>query len=224
MKVANLLETAHESFRQAALRYQQELIDAGVEDVKLITPSRSLLKDAVEENGMRGIIASIALELVDPKLNNAVLLLSQRPTTNKYDLYHVYTDGWSLSAQSMVDHILRWVASGGLKEDAAEPSASTKLHRFAKELQAHGFEAEVSNKAPSSSINSSKLGIEVSGYGVKDFIKLYRPLWRWEADAGYFADVKHEQRFRSVREMVDKLQQFYRRLPKCLEYNKALVK
>lgn len=103
-------------------------------------------------------------------------------------------------------------------ETASALSAMTILTRFAKALIAHGFEAEVKKSSKPGIINSSKLCIEVKGYGLKDTLKLYKPLWRHERGMIAFVDVKHERRFASVTDMVVQLKDKYPKLPKCLSY------
>jgi hypothetical protein len=104
------------------------------------------------------------------------------------------------------------------------PSAHTTLSRFAKELEAKGFEAEVKSSSKPGIINRSKLCIVVKGYGLRDVIKLYKPLFGWEDTSTYFVDSKHEKKFRTVQELVAVLKDKYKRLPKCLSYVPPVVK
>ena len=104
------------------------------------------------------------------------------------------------------------------------PSAHTTLSRFAKELEAKGFEAEVKSNSKPGIVNRSKLCIVVKGYGLNDVIKLYKPLFGWEDKSTYFVDSKHEKKFRTVKELVDVLKDKYKRLPKCLSYVPPPVK
>lgn len=97
------------------------------------------------------------------------------------------------------------------------PSPKAKLERFVKLLTSHGFEAKVVSKG-GSKFSKSKLCIEVSGYGMKDTLKLYKPLWKWEQDRNELIDTKHERRFSTVEEMVERLKEFYPKLLKCLVF------
>ena len=229
MKVITLLE-AEETAKQAAFRFQQELLDAGAEDADLSQVSYAKYKDATLNNGMTDISRDVSIDVVLSTGDKVNLLLSFRKLIKDWALYDIDTDAWFTEADKALQHLeARFLRLQ--KEDesyvdesvsGSGPSSSTKLARFAKELAAKGFEAEVSNKAPVGVINSSKLGVKVKGYGIDDFFKLYKPLWKWESTDTCFADCKTEKKFSTVQELVDKLKERYPKLPRCLTFKQPL--
>jgi hypothetical protein len=228
MKVAVILE-AGGSVKAAAFKFQQELLDTGgsedTVDVELVEPNRILISKAIHENGCDEVISTkIALMLDSAMLDKPIeLLLVYYRAIAKWGLYHVQTDRFTTDTAEMLEILVKWEQDGRMNE-SVEMSASTKLARFARELIAHGFEAEVKNKSKVGIVNRSKLCIQVKGYGIKDEFKLYKPLWKWEADRGELVDVKHERKFATVKEMIAKLKEFYPKLPKCLTYMPPPVK
>lgn len=102
--------------------------------------------------------------------------------------------------------------------ESLEVSNATKLNRFVKELTSKGFDAEIVRSLPKDVINSSKVGIRIRGYGMRDDVKLYKKFYNWEEDRGEFVDFKHHKKFSNVTEMVAALKEFYPRLPACFDY------
>lgn len=217
--------------RQAALKFQTELLDINdALDIELVPTSISLLSDAISNNGMSATFASFMLlltksEAEQPRLTQLALLLHYFVRGKTFHLYHVDTDFSSATASRMYDHLKTHAAKLLAEaEEASQPGAMTILTRFAKELVSHGFEAEVKSSSEPGIINSSKLCIEVKGYGMKDSLKLYKPLWNHEKGMVAFVDVKTERRFSTVAEMVAVLKERYPKLPQCLSYFPPAVK
>lgn len=206
--------------KRVALDLQSALLDAddtGDLNVELVSMPPRLKHAAVVENGMTNQFAQFALRVsFDGAPASAPLLIHYSSNTDKaWRYYHVDTDRLEHSASSMLDHVRALLTT--VKEDAPL-SAHALLNRFAKQLIAKGFEAEVTSKSKPGVVNRSKLGIEVKGYGMKDTLKLYTPFWKHEKGMLAFVDTKTEQRFSTVAEMVEKLKGKYPKLPKCLSF------
>lgn len=237
MRITSLIEdVADLNVRQWALKFQQELLDCCADDdvVKLGKPSPMVLHDAIVNNGCK--VEQVCHDICI-YYNGYPLLLIYRPglcsssvssmtagsylgkKPERYCVYDVDTDVHLDSAAKMREHIL---AKPVKEELTATPSASTTLARFARELIAHGFTAEVKSKSKIGVVNRSKLSIEVKGYGVKDEFKLYKPLWKWEDSAITFVDAKHERKFSTIAGMITALKEFYPKLPSCLSYVKPV--
>lgn len=224
--------------KRVALDLQSALLDAddtGDIDVEIISRPPRLKHAAVVENGMTDQFAQFALRVsVDGVPASAVLLIhynSSVPNREVWRYYHVDTDRLDRSASSILEHIKALLTNKVAKADNlprgplttwldedAPLSPHTILSRFAKQLIAKGFEAEVTSKSKPGVVNRSKLGIEVKGYGMKDTLKLYTPFWKHEKGMLAFVDTKTEQRFSTVAEMVEKLKGKYPKLPKCLSF------
>lgn len=211
--------------RQAALKFQAELLDIDdALDIEFVPTSISMLSDAIRNNGMPARFAGFMLRLAG-SLQRDLLIYYSATKPSKFMLYDVEADFANDVMQGMYNHLKQDGASKELSEEqAATPGAMTILARFAKELISHGFEAEVKGSSKSGIINSSKHCIEVKGYGMKDSLKLYKPLWRHEKGMIAFVDVKTERRFSTVAEMVDELKAKYPKLPQCLSYFPPAIK
>ena len=242
MKVGRLFEdpfakpwTTHLA-RQAALQFQQELLDIDDElNIEMVPTRIMTLNDAIRNNGMPASFAEFMLRLTGSLERDLLIYYSAtRPQT--FMLYDVDTDHATSDMHAMYDHIKKRIEQSkkeGLgqhvnealsEEQAAIPGASTIMARFAAELVSHGFEAEVKSSSKPGIINSSKQCIEVKGYGMKDSLKLYKPLWAHEKGMIAFVDVKTERRFSTVAEMVAALKERYPKLPQCLSYFPPPVK
>lgn len=236
MRVGNLFEDPFEKpwtgpkARQAALEFQTQLldIDDGL-DIEMVPVRVAMISDAIRNNGMPACFAEFMLRITGT-LQRDLLLYYSASNPPKFMLYDVDTDYPTEDMKDMYDHVKRRIERNkkeGLgqhvdealtEEQAAIPGAGTILARFAKELISHGFEAEVKSSSKPGVINSSKQCIEVKGYGMKDSLKLYKPLWQHEKGMVAFVDVKTEKRFSTVDEMVAVLKEKYPKLPKCLSY------
>jgi hypothetical protein len=213
--------------RQAALKFQQELLELDDKlDIELVTARATMINDAVVNNGMPSTFAPFMLKLTGSV--NRELLVYYAPRPKDFKLYDVDTDYFTFDTKVMYEHLITLSGLGVneelTEEQAAIPGAGTIMARFAKELISHGFEAEVKSSSKPGIINSSKLCIEVKGYGMKDSLKLYKPLWKHEQGMVAFVDVKTEKRFSSVAEMVAELKAKYPKLPQCLSYFPPPVK
>lgn len=214
--------------RQAALEFQTELLEIDDKlDIEMVPTSFSLLSDAIRDNGMPAKFAGFMLRITG-SLQRDLLLYYSTSTPPKFMLYDVDTDYPTEDMKDMHDHVKKrierdekegqHVDEALTEEQAAIPGAGTIMARFTKELISHGFEAEVKSSSKPGIINSSKLCIEVKGYGMKDSLKLYKPLWKHEQRMIAFVDVKTERRFSTVAEMVAVLKEKYPKLTKCLSY------
>lgn len=225
MKVDTLLEepfakpwTGPEA-RHAALKFQTALLDIDDSlDIEFVPTSHAMLSDAIRNNGMPAKFAGFMLRITGGLQRNLLVYYSAtKPAT--FMLYDVDTDFANANMQGMYNHLKKDGPNNELTEEQAViPGASTILARFAKELISHGFEAEVKGSSKPGIINGSKQCIEIKGYGMKDSLKLYKPLWNHEKGVIAFVDVKTERRFSTVAEMVAALKEKYPKLPQCLSY------
>lgn len=228
--------------RHDALKFQSELLELDDDiSVELCAPKYKLLHDARVSCGREDRFSNIALNVTyaskDKQAWTYQLLIYYRHdlSTATDKLYPALfigdKDHATFSAREAFKSIKNMAEDREellygkylgfddeqVKEALANaPSSYTLLSRFAKELVAKGFDAEVKSNSKPGVINSSKLCIEVKGYGMSDVIKLYKPLWKHEQGVLAFVDAKTEQRFSIVPEMVEKLKAKYPKLPKCL--------